>query len=289
MLARALPSLRRRGLRLAFFLRANSTLYQRLGAWIDFRYFELTAPLDDSITALNAFQPDVLAAPPSLLTRFAEARDRGALRIAPERLVSVAEVLEPQDEERLRESFGVPVHQVYQCTEGLLAVSCARGSLHLQEDVVAVQFERVSDLDATRVTPIVTDLWRRTQPIIRYRLGDVLTLAEGPCPCGSAFRVIERIEGRLDDVCHLPGRPPLFPDDIRRLVLTAHPAIEDYEVVHSPSSMRIHVRTPAPVEEVAAALRASFSPLAIEIHPHLPLTVPPEKRRRVRRALADSM
>jgi putative adenylate-forming enzyme len=178
----------------------------------------------------------------------------------------------------------VPVHQVYQCTEGLLAVSCARGSLHVQEDVVAVQFERVSDLDPARVTPIVTDLWRRTQPIIRYRLGDVLTLAEGPCPCGSAFRVIERIEGRLDDVCRLPGRPPLFPDDIRRLVLTAHPAIEDYEVVHSPSSMRIHVRTPAPIEEVAAALRASFSPLAIEIHPQLPPTSPPEKRRRVKRA-----
>jgi len=283
MLARALPSLRRRGLRLAFFLRSNSRLYQRLGAWIDFRYFDLTTPLTESIAALNALHPDVLAAPPSMLARLGEARDCGALRIAPERLVSVAEVLEPQDEERLRATFGVPVHQVYQCTEGLLAVSCAQGSLHLQEDVVAVQFEQISAHDATRMTPIVTDLWRRTQPIIRYRLGDVLTLAPAPCACGSAFRVIERIEGRLDDVCYQTN-PPLFPDDFRRLILAAHPSIEDYQLTHSPTSIRIHIQTTAPFDEVAAALRSAFAalPLPLEIRATLDPLPPAEKRRRVK-------
>lgn len=284
MLARGLPSLRRRGLRLAFFLRSNSNLYQRLGAWIDFHYFDLTTPIADAVAALNAFQPDLVAAPPSLLELLAEARDRGALHIAPERLVSVAEVLEPQDEERLRTSFGVPVHQVYQCTEGLLAVSCAQGSLHLQEDVVAVQFERVSEHDAARMTPIVTDLWRRTKPILRYRLGDVLTLAPAPCPCGSSFRVIERIEGRLDDVCHLTN-PPLFPDDFRRLILGAHPSIEDYEVVHSSDALRIHVQTSAPFDEVETAIRAAlaFTATRVELHAGLEPRAAGEKRRRVRR------
>lgn len=289
MLARALPSLRRRGLRLAFFLRSNSDLYRRLGTWIDFRYLALTTPLEASVAALNALRPDVVAAPPSLLALLAEARDRGALRIAPERLVSVAEVLEPQDEARLRASFGVPVHQVYQCTEGLLAVSCAQGSLHLQEDVVAVQFERVSEHDATRVTPIVTDLWRRTQSIIRYRLGDVLTLAPAPCPCGSSFRVIERIEGRVDDICHVRHRDgtlrPLFPDDLRRRILGAHPAIEDYQVVHGPASLRIQVQSTAPFDEVAAAIRTAFAelPLTLAIDARLEPLLPPEKRRRVKR------
>jgi phenylacetate-CoA ligase len=287
MLARALPSLRRRGLRLAFFLRSNSNLYQRLGAWIDFRYFDLTTPLADTVAALNALRPDLLAAPPSMLERLREARDRGALRIAPERLVSVAEVLEPQDEERLRASFGVPVHQVYQCTEGLLAVSCAEGSLHLQEDIVAVQFEPVSEHGNGRVTPIVTDLWRRTQPIVRYRLGDVLTLAPHPCACGSSFRVIERIEGRLDDIFRVPPSGPIFPDDFRRRILGAHPAIEDYQVRHSPSSLRIYVQSSAPFEEVAAAVRTAFAglPVPLEIHPDLEPQTPGEKRRRVKRDL----
>ena len=35
-----------------------------------------------------------------------------------------AEVLEPDDERRIAAVFGVPVQQVYQCTEGFLGASC---------------------------------------------------------------------------------------------------------------------------------------------------------------------
>ncbi|HEX7832577.1 MAG TPA: F390 synthetase-related protein, partial [Thermoanaerobaculia bacterium] len=186
ILARALHRIRRT--RLAFFLRSNSNLYQRLGSFIQFRYFDLMTPIDEAVAALNAYQPDLVVGPPSLLAMLA---DHPSLRIQPKRLISVAEVLEPQDETRLRARFNVDVHQVYQCTEGLLAVSCAHGSLHIQEDLVAVQCEPAGE---GRVIPIVTDLGRTTQPIIRYRLNDLLTLGD-PCTCGSAFRVIKTIEG----------------------------------------------------------------------------------------------
>src|SRR2546423_12364179 len=115
-------------------------------------------------------------------------------------MISVAEMLEPQGQEPLQETFNVPVHQIYQCPEGLLAVSCADGSIHIQEDLVALQFEPVSNGDDRRFIPIVTDLWRRTQPIIRYRLNDILQLDPALCPCGSSFRVIQSIEGRCDDL-----------------------------------------------------------------------------------------
>ena len=107
----------------------------------------------------------------------------------------------------MRAAFGVPIGQVYQCTEGLLAVSCPRGSLHLQEDLVAVELEPAADCEEPRWSPIVTDLWRRTQPtIVRYRLNDLVTLRETPCDCGSAFRVLDRIDGRCDDVCTFARR-----------------------------------------------------------------------------------
>jgi phenylacetate-coenzyme A ligase PaaK-like adenylate-forming protein len=106
-----------------------------------------------------------------LLGALADELAQSRLRIHPQRLISVAETLEPQDRERLQGAFQAPVHEIYQCTEGLLAISCAHGSLHIQEDLVALQFEPLDDqgarLGAERVTPIVTDLWRRTQPIIR--------------------------------------------------------------------------------------------------------------------------
>lgn len=231
ILARTIRSPRELPLKVAFFLRSNSNLYEQVGGrLIRFRYFDLMAPLDEAIGELNRFQPRVVVGPPSLLGLLADAADAGALRISPARLLSVAEVLEPQDRERLARAFAAPVGQIYQCTEGLLAISCAEGGLHIQEDLAAIQLEPLGD---GRAAPIITDLWRRTQPIIRYRLNDLLVMGER-CRCGSDWRVIERIEGRCDDLLYFPaagGRRPVFPDTIRRAVLLAGDQIRDYQAL----------------------------------------------------------
>lgn len=289
ILARALPELRR-GLRLAFFFRSNSNLYQTLDRWIHFRYFDLMMPIDESVQRLNEYQPHIVVGPPSLLGLLAGA---SALDIHPERLVSVAEVLEPQDEARLRERFGVDVHQVYQCTEGLLAISCAHGSLHVQEDIVKLDFEPLGD---GRVMPIVTDLWRRVQPIIRYRLNDILTLSDEPCPCGSAFRVIASIEGRCDDICYLEhgdGFRPVFPDALRRMLLLADERIDDYQVEQQrPGQLRVRLAVRGDFDDVAKRLRAAIEdgtaqygcePPELTIEQGLIERAAGEKRRRVRR------
>jgi putative adenylate-forming enzyme len=165
--------------RIALFLRANSNLYETIkrGRLLQFRYVDLSTPLEKSIQLLNTFQPTILVAPPSLLEQLAVEREAGRLRIQPEQLISVAEVLEPQDKVKLETVFKVSVQQIYQATEGLLAISCKHGSLHLQEDLVAVQLEPLGD---NHFTPLITDLWRKTQPILRYDLGDVLRLDKEP-------------------------------------------------------------------------------------------------------------
>jgi phenylacetate-CoA ligase len=299
ILARALHRVQP-GMRVAFFLRANSNLYEQIGgALIRFHYFDLMTPLDQAVKSLNAFQPHIIVGPPSLLGFLAEARERGALRTQPERLIAVAEVLEPQDHDRLAAVFAAPLHQIYQCTEGLLAVSCARGSLHLQEDIVAVQCVPLDERDPTRVTPIVTDLWRRAQPIIRYRLNDVLRIDPQPCACSSAFRVIQAIEGRSDDVCvfrQFDGvARRVFPDTIRRMILLASPAIQDYQAEQAwEGQLRIHlvIEPGADFATVAETVQASVQailasyacqPADLEIVAGLPDVTPGVKRRRVKR------
>jgi len=243
ILARALPGnlLRREGWRIAFFHRAGSNLYESLGSRaVQFRFADLMTPIPDAVALLNAFMPHILVAPPTLLGMLAKEQYSGELLCYPERIFSVAEVLEPQDNVAIATAFDLPaVDQIYQCTEGLLGVSCHQHRLHWQEDIVAVQFEALADVErAERFTPILTDLWRMTQPIIRYRLGDTLRLAPPQtCTCGSSFRIIEHIEGRCDDVCYFPTiinpkvRRPFFPDTLRRAVLLAHPEISDYRIV----------------------------------------------------------
>ncbi|MES2464971.1 MAG: F390 synthetase-related protein [Armatimonadota bacterium] len=261
LLARTLPGplLRRGGWRVAFLHRSGSNLYQSLSSSaISFNFLDLMTPLDKVVAHLNTFLPHLLVAPPTMLGLLAGEQQAGRLKIYPEKVISVAEVLEPQDGLVISNAFDVScVHQIYQCTEGLLAVTCSKGHLHLQEDIVAVQTSPLTDkkegshADGFRVTPIVTDLWRRVQPIIRYRLGDVLVLApedEAPCPCGSQFRRVLRVEGRCDDSLLFPFLHKLtdyrifFPDTLRRAVLLADPGIADYRVIQeSPGSLRIHL------------------------------------------------
>jgi phenylacetate-CoA ligase len=114
------------------------------------------------------------------------------------------------------------------------------------------------------VTPIVTDLWRRTQPIIRYRLNDVLRLDPDRCACGSDWQVIAAIEGRCDDIAYfetLSGEPrPVFADTIRRMLLLASPEIEDYQVTQRACNdmhVRLRLAAGAVFDEVASAVRAS--------------------------------
>lgn len=235
-----------RGLRVAFCLRSFNRLYQAVeNPLLRLTYFDIATDPEVLAAALDRYAPHVLVAPASLLRLLAERRTRSALRIRPSRVISVAEVLDPLDQALIAAAFKLPVEQVYQCTEGFLAASCAHGSLHIQEDIVLIQEEPLppepgEPPGTRRIVPIVTDLWRRTQPIIRYRLNDILQMDDRPCPCGCAFRVIARVEGRCDDMLLLRPRTitgetdrwrQLFPDSVRTALLAAWPSIRGYHVV----------------------------------------------------------
>jgi putative adenylate-forming enzyme len=267
IMARVLPGLRWRGYKVLLFLRSGSNLYDSVGShWLHFRFCDLMTPLDNAVAILNEFQPDILVAPPSMLAMLAAERKSSRLRAAPTRVISVAEVLDPVDERSIADAFQSPVHQIYQCTEGLLATTCKQGNLHVLEDCVSLQYEPVAG-DVTRVGPIVTDLWRRTQPIIRYRLNDILVLEHRPCPCGSGFQRLARIEGRQDDVLYFANSigemRPFFPDVLRRIVLLSSETITDFEITQNqPGALRVHFvlsaeRSQTTIETVGQSLRTN--------------------------------
>lgn len=298
ILARTLHDLKPRRLRVAFFLRSNSNLYEEVGkGLIQFRYFDLMTPLAEAVQTLNRWQPHIVIGPPSLLGLLADEQARGDLHVRPERLISVAEVLEAHDRERLQKTFGIPVHQIYQCTEGFLATSCVKGSLHMQEDLVAVQFEAIPGSNGERVMPIITDLWRQTQPIIRYQLNDILELERTPCACGSTFQVIRSIDGRCDDLCYFVSNDgalrPFFPDTIRRMILLASSQILDYQVIQEQHGhLRIHLSVTklasfaSICQTVQASVDATIAQYScraakIQIEEGLPVLAAGVKRRRV--------
>lgn len=299
LLPGALLSLRRD--RIAFFLRANSNLYESLASRrVRFEYFDLLEPLEQQLSRLVALSPTLIVGPPSLLTALALEQERGHIALRPERVVSVAEVLEVPDEARIRRAFGTTVHQVYQATEGLLGTSCAYGTVHLAEDLVLFQREYL-DAERTRFVPIVSDLFRTSQPILRYRLDDVLMERREPCLCGSVLTGLERIEGRSDDVFLLRDRDGkeqrLYPDFVRRAVILHAPNVREYHVrQRGPAELELFVDVEHDVEATRARVVAALSELFVSrgaLAPHVelvarPLRAPGAKLRRVERTFASS-
>ena len=218
----------------AFFLRANSNLYDSVKSKVlNFEFFDLLDDLQTHVSRLNALNPTILVAQPSMLLALAQEMEKGLFSIQPEKIISVAEVLYPEDKHYLERIFGQQIHQVYQCTEGFLASTCPEGVLHFHEDYLIIE-KKYLDETKTRFHPIITDLKRYSQPIVRYELNDIIHELTD-CPCGLKTTAIEKIEGRSDDVLHFENKDgmttKIFPDFFRRAIILSDPSIIDYILV----------------------------------------------------------
>ena len=246
--------------KVAFFLRANNNLYESARSrLLHFEFFDTTIDLFPQYERLNQLQPDILIGQPSVLVEIARGMESGQFAISPEQVVSVAEVLTPEDERYLSTTFNTAIDQVYQCTEGFLAHTCEAGELHFNEDFLIIERKYV-DEERTRYHPIITDLFRTTQPVVRYELNDIIQ--EGPpCSCGRVTATIRQIEGRADDVFRFVRADGtagvLFPDTIRRAVIQSTDAIQEYSVRQTaPACVRFSIQS----QEEDAGLRVQFCP-----------------------------
>jgi putative adenylate-forming enzyme len=232
ILAKLLPKKQMLGHKISFFLRANNNLYETIDSKaLEFRYFDMYRPFQELVDELLEYQPTILVAPASVLVDLAKEIEKRQALLKPIKVLSVAEVLEEKDAAYLKEIFQQSIiHQIYQCTEGFLGCTCEEGHLHINEDMVKIEKEWIDD---KRFYPIITDFTRTSQPIIRYRLNDILVENKEPCPCGSAFLRLEKIEGRSDDVFEFKGIHQeivrVYPDFIRRVILYAEDIME-YQV-----------------------------------------------------------
>jgi putative adenylate-forming enzyme len=233
--------------KVAFFMRANSNLYTASqSSRLQFEFFDLLTPVAEHLERLQTFKPTLLFAPPSMLIQLAEAQLQTKISVHPLRIFSIAETLDPLDQKKIEAAFKQKVHQIYQCTEGFLGATCDHGTLHLNEDCVHIEPEWL-DESKTKFMPIITDFSRTSQPIIRYRLNDILTVKKTPCPCGSPLMALETIEGRADDLLYFTNQQnesvTVFPDFIRRAIISSSDQLDEYLVRQSaPGKLTISIR-----------------------------------------------
>ena len=255
IVAKAVPDALIRRRRVALALPGFSSLYKSAssGSRIRLAFFDLALGIEAWRDDLAAFAPEVLVAPPKVLRRLAEDGVLGGVEP-----FSGAEVLDPIDREVIESASGRRVREIYMATEGLFAVGCRHGTLHLAEDVVRFEWEEVPG--SGLVVPVVTDLVRRVQPMIRYRMNDLLELSGAACPCGSPYRAVERIHGRMDDMFEFEtprGRVTVTPDVLRNAVVDSDARIRDYRIVQKKDGRVTIELDEALPDEVEAAVRSA--------------------------------
>lgn len=105
-----------------------------------------------------------------------------------------------------------------------------RAGLHLHEDeFICEVLDPETDEPAQEGELVVTNLGRYGCPVIRYRTGDRVRLADGPCACGRPERRLDGgVIGRIDDVVTIRG-VSIYPSAIEDLV-RAQPGVVEFAI-----------------------------------------------------------
>lgn len=291
ILAKLLPRTLFSHERIAFFLRANSNLYQSVdNRWLSFKFFDLFSNFETEKKRLIDYQPTILIAPAQVLYALAKSN----LPINPIKVISVAEVLDIPLREMIESRFK-RIDEVYQATEGFIASTCPYGYLHLNEDLLIIEEERI---DEKRFIPIITDFNRIAQPIIRYRLDDILIKKTGSCPCKNPAQRLEAIEGRINDIIYLPADKghaiSIFSDLIIRAFAQVLPIQCDFQLTQTTqNTLQLYIEGSLDLAHITKKhLISTFEHLGVNTNkliwqlitePAIPSFT--EKRRRIRCAI----
>ena len=234
---------------------------------------DATEPLDRIVAALNAFQPDSLVGYASMMRALADEQLEGRLAIAPSAVMSASEVLTPEGAARVERAFGSRPFDVYAATETAgVASHCELHAMHLYEDLVITE---VVD-DRNQPVPVgelgakvlVTVLFARTQPLIRYELSDSVAISMASCPCGRPFAILAGVQGRREDTLRLDrigtdhgsGEVDVRPNVFHRVLEPLD--VRAWQVAYGPRGIRVLLAGAArEVDDarVVIALRAAMA------------------------------
>ncbi len=182
-----------------------------MNAWMPTLSLDAAQPLAQIVHQLNDWQPHLLTGYASMMRILADEQLAGRLRIHPHMIIPGSEVLTDETRRRIEVAWGYPPFNAYGATEGggLAAETNDHLGLYLFEDnvifeVVDEKYHPVpSGVYGDKV--LITILFSRTQPLIRYELSDSVRLTADTEGSRLPFNRIDGIQGRTEDILHLPG------------------------------------------------------------------------------------
>lgn len=151
----------------------------------------------------------------------------------------------------IEQAFGVKVSTEYGARDaGLMANECPRGGFHIPVEGMIVEIEGADSTGLGEV--VVTNLFSRAMPIIRYRTGDMAQLSSECCSCGRGLPLLRKVEGRQTDFLVTPDGRVIHALAVI-YVLRDCPDIEKFQVVQE--SLRQITASVVPRRALSASVK----------------------------------
>jgi phenylacetate-CoA ligase len=254
--------------------------------------------IEDNLEIINSFRPDLIRGYGSYIgALFKEAYRRGVTLHRPKAVFYGADHMPDYDRKLIENHFGVPVLSSYQSTEFLrIAYQCERRQgFHVNVDHVAV---RIVDGNGRTLGPgdrgeiVVSNLVNRGTVLLNYKLGDIVTLERGECPCGRSLPTLGQIDGRAGELVLLPGGDVVHALMLVEELLTVPGVVQAQLKQHAVERFSLLVVCTADVDwqEIKAALeQVMISFLGSRIFVGIERTdiIPPDSGGKVRRFISE--
>ena len=192
---------------------------------------DATDPLPVIVERLNELQPLLLQGYPSAVRRLAEEQLEGRLRIAPLSVTTSSEPLTASGRAHISEAFGVGVSRPVRFHRGpargqrcpIIPPSCSRPTSASSSSWTPTTAPSLPGTPSAKV--LVTNLFNRVQPLIRYELTDCFT-RQPDADSDGHLRVT--VEGRSDEELRW-GSVVVHPI-VMMTVMLETPAVSEYQV-----------------------------------------------------------
>ncbi len=160
------------------------------------------------IRRLEAFAPEFIEGFPSTLLVLARYLKMVKKVIPLTAIFTSSEMLYDVHRRELEESFAARVFDLYGQAERVVAATeCEHhAGLHINPEYGIFEILNAGeDVPPGMMGEVVgTGLNNYVMPLIRYRTGDLATMAGKPCPCGRQMPLLAGIQGRKGDVIRTP-------------------------------------------------------------------------------------
>lgn len=191
---------------------------------------------------IRRYQPSVIYGYPSMIAEFCGYVKEGDGTFGSlKAVVPTAEMLLPHYRKKIETTLGAPVFNNYGCNDGgLLSLECElHQGLHYNDLESVVDVSSPDDSGIGHC--VITNLWNRSMPFIRYNNGDLIALGKEGCPCGRVYPLIRSVEGRTGDILRFPNGATLGPPGLT-LIFKEFP-IEAWQVVQTgPSALEVRIK-----------------------------------------------